>query len=967
MPQRKLLFDKNGTTFLLLNIMGHDPIHDFGQPSDTRWSQVKQQIDLIKPFLLSSEDFESISSDEPNQINSSDEPNQTISNDEPNQTISNDDFNRTLKRNRERNREQNNTNSAIRKSKRVKDTRGGASLDTNLNNFILNRRIVVPNIKAVQNRFNDKLLLNKNNLVTNENINGMVKMSVDDDDDIIDDFSDNSKAFINDYIEKVKRNIVMNLFVYHLNNRSLHDDVMYSPLDQICDRIIISDTKVEDIRFLMTLSRHFYEYIVNIFIKQVDENKEGIIVFDACMDFSILKVRYIYERNISQYNGISNTMIINKSSEVKKFIDIDTQSILESFLNSNHFIIKSIINKKNKGLSGGLNSGAKDADIVYIRKLLEFVEGVFQDTSTDEKIQVPIRTIRNMVYRSIMLSKGYDTKDDNTHFSLEDIEKSMRTKSQTSSGDNREQLSKYKEIIVNSYVEMFKKLGMEINKINNIEKGLQSKEYPLIPIRSNERRHLNVPELINTFLSKLLKEEFSIRKSHNEKIRKENIEEDKRIIALSSGNLTPDNKMTAYKFISFIAKSSLYVIGCCDSSGVVIIKQQENTATSSILNSEIDCIRTIAGRHGVKNGTYWSSTNEKQDIDDRLFSYMKDPKNQYIIGDNLFNETDLLLPVKTKYVINNAANISSSFLNKTFCPYTSILDGMSQCSWASASLEKRKIEYGDMDFIITGQEPTSPSYNGKLKINRGNSVDITLDIKLDKMRIVKTEEIEMNSNTLVAHVVLRKTLNAIVQYIDNAERKYLYAEPDIFQTLFNIGVTEISKKGTTSAGSSHPNSIFTILFQHLLFKGVGDIFQEINVIAKYGGYTENNYYCGEDIQPFHGNRNDNGNAMRCFVAKDRVSVCRYLFIKRQGREQDINTQTYGGYLDGNDNKSNTGSRYKEIELKKGGTNILHKVHSTLRKGKNSCVVNSGNIIINLNIRKTQKIKRNENMTINITI
>jgi hypothetical protein len=52
MISRKLSFDDNGFTFLMLNMIGHDPIHDFGQPGD-RWVAVQQQIEQIKPFLLS--------------------------------------------------------------------------------------------------------------------------------------------------------------------------------------------------------------------------------------------------------------------------------------------------------------------------------------------------------------------------------------------------------------------------------------------------------------------------------------------------------------------------------------------------------------------------------------------------------------------------------------------------------------------------------------------------------------------------------------------------------------------------------------------------------------------------------------------------------------------------------------------------------------------------------------------------
>jgi hypothetical protein len=42
--------------FLLLNIIGHDPIHDFGHPSSNKWEQVKNLIQQIKPYKLSDDD-----------------------------------------------------------------------------------------------------------------------------------------------------------------------------------------------------------------------------------------------------------------------------------------------------------------------------------------------------------------------------------------------------------------------------------------------------------------------------------------------------------------------------------------------------------------------------------------------------------------------------------------------------------------------------------------------------------------------------------------------------------------------------------------------------------------------------------------------------------------------------------------------------------------------------------------------
>ena len=54
MSQRNLTFDDENLTFLLLNIIGHDPIHDFGHPSSNKWEQVKNSIRDRKSTRLNS-------------------------------------------------------------------------------------------------------------------------------------------------------------------------------------------------------------------------------------------------------------------------------------------------------------------------------------------------------------------------------------------------------------------------------------------------------------------------------------------------------------------------------------------------------------------------------------------------------------------------------------------------------------------------------------------------------------------------------------------------------------------------------------------------------------------------------------------------------------------------------------------------------------------------------------------------
>jgi hypothetical protein len=61
-------------------------------------------------------------------------------------------------------------------------------------------------------------------------------------------------------------------------------------------------------------------------------------------------------------------------------------------------------------------------------------------------------------------------------------------------------------------------------------------------------------------------------------------------------------------------------------------------------------------------------------------------------------EDSSLNRIKLKRVADMVA--TRTFQLKSFCPYTSILDGMSQCSWQSAELNNESLESGNMNFII---------------------------------------------------------------------------------------------------------------------------------------------------------------------------------------------------------------------------------------------------------------------------
>ena len=299
---------------------------------------------------------------------------------------------------------------------------------------------------------------------------------------------------------------------------------------------------------------------------------------------------------------------------------------------------------------------------------------------------------------------------------------------------------------------------------------------------------------------------------------------------------------------------------------------------------------------------------EKSKIDDNLYNifeekYKEKSINGAFLCDPKFND---------RYIINNSVKPEKEFSDQlqllSFCPYTSILDGMSECSFKSTALRKR-IEYGDINFKIRNKEE-SYFYNGFLKIrddsdvynNNNNNYKINVDLGFNikfpdsKYNITgKKENIDVSkTNILKATVVLRDTLKTI-SYIPIPPSKTTYGTFEIKKTSYfwDYLESQFIKEETIDNpdGSNQKIMYHQLIFSKILFKGCGDLFQEINSVAKYGAYINNqNYYIDEGIYKYV-----HGESQRCFIANDTPSACRFMFMLLEGKKDEINTKAYGGY------------------------------------------------------------------------
>ena len=341
-------------------------------------------------------------------------------------------------------------------------------------------------------------------------------------------------------------------------------------------------------------------------------------------------------------------------------------------------------------------------------------------------------------------------------------------------------------------------------------------------------------------------------------------------------------------------------------------------------------------------------------LDEKLIEFFRDENNNF--EPNRIQENAIFCRGDTrKYVINNAAAVPASNNANIFCPYSSILDGMSNCSYNKSIKDGR--ELGDMWFYYIGlladNVPATEAtnnltsyYEGKLTINNDNIENVQIELNIrpkdnwpGPLIHVQTTTTLNNNNSLEAHVVLRETLdNFLVKVTGLAPVQ----RGSIINPLNGDGFftrllkTYFDTRAAPVAPAADPfNNFFQEwVYPHIPKKGIGDIFQEINSVCKYGGYstfrqsaatplTNGMYRVGTNriisyleapklansLAPTYTDNSNTiiiggdvrtGDQIRLFLAEDRPSGTRFGFVKKYGRIQDINQRSYGGYYDGTD-------------------------------------------------------------------
>lgn len=218
----------------------------------------------------------------------------------------------------------------------------------------------------------------------------------------------------------------------------------------------------------------------------------------------------------------------------------------------------------------------------------------------------------------------------------------------------------------------------------------------------------------------------------------------------------------------------------------------------------------------------------------------------------------------TKCIINNASHLNHYQSDMVFCPITSVIDAMPNCPYHNIQHFSNKMN------ICVSNESRDFYYRFQLdNPDTTPNCKITVTWKMPSIdEEIKTEyEFDpQEKNALSASVVLKNVLDYLIRH-------------------------------ATSSSESSPNFWDSIdktqIIQHGIIKSCGDIGQELTALCKYGGFINNKNSMKYDA---------NGNAPIVYLANDRPSGCRYVFVRntiinneRLRMLSQLNEESIGGY------------------------------------------------------------------------
>jgi hypothetical protein len=679
----------------------------------------------------------------------------------------------------------------------------------------------------------------------------------------------NIEPVLNKFIDDIHNEIIMAFFHIYISSRikSKEDGVIEKSIKNSRKTIRTRTTVFRKTQKSRSRSRsrsrssreRNYHYQVLDYIEFIEyvpfilENKES-------------SINYIYSDISNLFYAFLKNGLGNQTMEYYVKTEKDLEQLLKflyKFFKDENEYVKIVIysyafNRKKRSRSSSFHGGAKPKDKMSGEDAVKLFDAVKDSI-------IPGTPIHNTIEEMANLYKNVLENDLGNN--------------QSRVNEGRIDYNKKRQQIIENLTEIYnansgEKYANSLEKINIIGQKIPRKYNVSEHIYRTINESIEAPRKI---AEKKIKEDSDRMSKIADDIRK-----------AQSGKLTSEDKTLVGNFMKFIAKMGLLVTGCINydhttnADNTINYNNTINLSNDKTLNMEIDALLYVAKIQG-------GSTRNK-DIDNTLIDYYdlyvnSTPKYAYKDGEYMNDQRLQCGRDSKKYVINNAAPIGS-LIKSAFCPYTSIIDGMPSCSWKSS--QRDGIEYGDMDFKITENASNPLYYNGTMKIGDDISrIDVGFDINFPGFGKVNGKKLFVDMKTsddLEASVVLRNTLLSILLSIPNLRLT------NIWDGIYARLTEQIPDPQDATNTKTIP--LFSLIYKEILFKGVGDLFQEANAAFKYGGYTMENYTCDPDIYSY---QETDGNQIRGFLAKDRPSGTRFIFMLLNGSDAEINKKAFGGY------------------------------------------------------------------------
>jgi len=309
-----------------------------------------------------------------------------------------------------------------------------------------------------------------------------------------------------------------------------------------------------------------------------------------------------------------------------------------------------------------------------------------------------------------------------------------------------------------------------------------------------------------------------------------------------------------------------------------------------LLNNKISKVESTSSEW-IRNQIY----SNKSNINNK-FKFIQSSKGLFDVRGNLFCK--LKIKKNLNHIIVNSANLKDDWKQFILKNYPSFIDSQSSEGTKDELLEK--MEKYDCGF----RDPSNKYYYKIIMTPSLNEHTISIGSNNNKFKFTKTFSDFKTYNketTNIEYATRWKDVTLCVALINAFENMSpILKEKNINKLSVLIGFIENSFINTINKNETL--NITKLFYSFSLFKGLGDISQEMTAVIKYGGGNKNNSSLTNknNYEAF----DTSGNALRLFLARDQLSANRFILTLNYGlqyglkrkNDNNINSKAYGGYL-----------------------------------------------------------------------